>query len=259
MASAVALVGGHSTTLARVTRRQPHRRSRRIAPHAFLKGLTGKGAKKGDARSSGSGVTLWGSPGSRSPLVDWYLHELELPFESASPGDPNNPHPFGQIPALRDTTDDEASPVELFESGAILMYLADRYGGLDTPAKRADANKWIVWANASLDPVLFIENERGQVLDSGARTKGESPKALTRLESVLSKREFLSGESFGVADVAVASYLLFVPVFFADVSFARWPNTARYMGRCVVRPAYSKAFGGRTAAYLAERVESWVA
>ena len=162
MASAVALVGGHSTTLARVARRQPHRRSRRIAPHAFLKGLTGKGAKKGDARSSGSGVTLWGSPGSRSPLVDWYLHELELPFESASPGDPNNPHPFGQIPALRDTTDDKASPVELFESGAILMYLADRYGGLDTPAKRADANKWIVWANASLDPVLFIENERGQ-------------------------------------------------------------------------------------------------
>jgi glutathione S-transferase/alpha,alpha-trehalase len=48
-------------------------------------------------------------------------------------------------------------------------------------------------------------------------------------------------------------------VFFADVSFARWPNTARYMGRCVVRPAYSKAFGGRTAAYLAERVDSWVA
>ena len=69
----------------------------------------------------------------------------------------------------------------------------------------------------------------------------------------------MSGDAFGVADVAVASYLLFVPIFFADVSFARWPNTARYMGRCVVRPAYSKAFGGRTAAYLAERIESWVA
>ena len=139
-----------------------------------------------------------------------------------------------------------------------MMYIADCYGGLDTPAKRADANKWVVWANASLDPVLFIENERGQVLDSGAR-RAESPKALTRLESVLSQREFLSGDAFGVADVAVASYLLFVPIFFADVSFARWPNTARYMGRCVVRPAYSKAFGGRTAAYLAERIESWVA
>ena len=42
-------------------------------------------------------------------------------------------------------------------------------GGLDTPAKRADASKWVVWANASLDPCLFIENERGGVIDSGAR------------------------------------------------------------------------------------------
>ena len=59
--------------------------------------------------------------------------------------------------------------MELFESGAILLYLADMYGGLDTPAKRAEASKWVVWANASLDPVLFIENERGGVIDSGAR------------------------------------------------------------------------------------------
>ncbi|ACO61538.1 glutathione s-transferase [Micromonas commoda] len=252
MASSAALLGGHLATFARrPPRRQPRRRSRRIAPAAFL-GLGGKAARGGDASNSTSGVTLWGSPGSRSPLVDWYLHELDVPFDAKSPGDPNNPHPFGQIPALRD------GDVEVWESGAILMYLADCYGGLDTPAKRADANKWVVWANASLDPVLFIENERGQVLDSGAR-RAESPKALTRLESVLAQREFLSGEAFGVADVAVASYLLFVPIFFADVSFARWPNTARYMGRCVVRPAYSKAFGGRTAAYLADRIESWVA
>lgn len=77
----------------------------------------------------------------------------------------------GQIPALRDATDSDAEtpPVELFESGAILLYLADMYGGLDTPAKRAEASKWVVWANASLDPVLFIENERGGVIDSGAR------------------------------------------------------------------------------------------
>ena len=186
-----------------------------------------------------------GSPGSRSPFVDWYLQYLD----AKSPGDLNNPHPFGQIPALRD------GDVEVFESGAILMYIADCYG-LDTPAKRADANKWVV--QRIVGPGA-VHRERARAgADSGAR-RAESPKALTRLESVLSQREFLSGDAFGVADVAVASYLLFVPIFFADVSFARWPNTARYMGRCVVRPAYSKAFGGRTAAYLAERIESWVA
>ena len=208
-------------------------------------------------RASG-GLILFGSPGSRSPLVDWYLHELDLPFESRPPHDSNNPHPFGQIPALLDATDDPANPVELWESGAILQYLADRYGGLDTPAARADAGKWVVWANASLDPCLFIENERGQVLDTGARAARGSPRALTRLEATLAEREFLAGDAFGVADVAVAAYLLYVPMFFADVSFARWPNIAKYMGRCCVRPAYARAFGVGTAAALAERVEGWV-
>ena len=45
--------------------------------------------------------------------------------------------------------------LQVFESGAILMFLADKYGGLDTPEKRAEVNKWIVWANASLDPICF--------------------------------------------------------------------------------------------------------
>ena len=152
------------------------------------------------------------------------------------------------------------NPVELWESGAILQYLADRYGGLDNPAARADAGKWVVWANASLDPCLFIENDRGQVLDTGARAANGSPRALTRLEATLAERKFLAGDdTFGVADVAVAAYLLYVPMFFADVSFARWPNIAEYMGRCCARPAYARAFGVGTAAALAERIEGWVA
>ena len=203
-------------------------------------------------------MTLYGSPGSRSPLVNWYLHELGVEHDNKPPGDASNPHPFGQIPALRDFVDDPDDPVELFESGAILQYLADRYGGLDTAKKRAAAGKWVVWANASLDPCLFIENERGQVLDSGARAR-TPPKPLERLNVVLATREWLGGDEFGVADVAVASYLLYVPQFFADASFARWPHIAKYMGRCCIRPAYAKAFGLPTAAALAERCEKWLA
>ena len=115
-----------------------------------------------------------------------------------------------------------------------------------------------MWANASLDPCLFIENERGQVLDTGARAANGSPRALTRLEATLAERKFLAGDdAFGVADVAVAAYLLYVPMFFADVSFARWPNIAEYMGRCCARPAYARAFGVETAAALAERAKGW--
>jgi glutathione S-transferase len=101
-------------------------------------------------------VELFGSQGSRSPLVNWYLHELNVPFEMA-PRE-RNPHPFGQIPCLKDGSN------EVFESGAILIYLAQKYGGLTSADAMAAVVSWVVWANASLDPLLFLENERGQVI-----------------------------------------------------------------------------------------------
>ncbi|KAJ1410929.1 hypothetical protein B484DRAFT_336206, partial [Ochromonadaceae sp. CCMP2298] len=129
------------------------------------------------------GLTLYGSQGSRSPLVSWYLHELNVPFRTISPRDllqtivsKPNPHPFGQIPFLED------DGFGVFESGAILTYLADKYGHLDTPQKRAAVGMWCMWANSSLDPVCFVENERGQVL--GTKADKENPK-LRRLDAIL--------------------------------------------------------------------------
>ena len=115
-----------------------------------------------------------------------------------------------------------------------------------------------MWANASLDPCLFIENERGQVLDTGARAARGSPRALTRLEATLASGNFWRGRVRG-GGRRRRRVFLYVPMFFADVSFARWPNIAKYMGRCCVRPAYARAFGVGTAAALAERIEGWVA
>ena len=205
--------------------------------------------------AANAGIELYGSSGSRSPLVDWYLHETNTPFTPRAPSAPGNPHLFGQIPALRDSTDDAAHPVELFESGAILAYLADRYGGLDTPGKRAAANKWIVWANASLDPCLFKENEEGKVFDTGARG---NPRELQRLNTALATREYLVDDTFGVADVAVCSYLLYIPQFFSDASFEKWSHISKYMGRCAMRPAYGKAFGARVQDSLVKKCASWV-
>lgn len=167
---------------------------------------------------------LYGSPGSRSPLVDWYLTELGVAWEAAPPSDRDNPHPMGQVPALRD-----GDGVALFESGAILMYLADRYGGLDTPEARARAGCWVVWANATLDPVLFLEDDNGRVLGTGA---AGDPRALRVLDDFLDQAEgdFLLGD-FGVADVAVASYLLYALMFFPATDFSKWPRVSAYMAR----------------------------
>ena len=87
-----------------------------------------------------SGLCLHGSQQTRSPLVNWYLEEMKIPF-TQKPARPSA-HPFGQVPFL---TDDGG--VEVFESGAILLYLADAYGGNTTPQQRASYTNWVVWAN----------------------------------------------------------------------------------------------------------------
>jgi len=223
------------------------------APSTSRASASASTARVARARVVARAVILYGSQGSRSPLVNWYADEIGLALEMREPRDPTNPHPFNQVPALRD--DDDA--LELFESGAILSYLADRYGGLDTPDKRARANAWISWANATLDPVLFIENERGGVVDTGARDPNQ--RRLRRLDDILSDgRAWLLGDEFSVADVAVASYLLYVPQFFQDVSFAPYPSVAKYMGRCALRESYGKAFGENVQRYLVQKCMSFV-
>ena len=82
------------------------------------------------------GIKLYGSQQTRSPLVNWYLLEKNIPFTQMPPRP--NPNPFGQIPFM---TDDNG--VEVFESGAILLYLADSYGGYNSAKSRAEYTKVI--------------------------------------------------------------------------------------------------------------------
>lgn len=103
-------------------------------------------------------LTLYGSRGSRSPLVNWAANELNIPLEAGDLS--RNPHPFGQIPCL---TDDNG--VVVFESGAILNYLQSKADdkGIHGDAKSSAVASWISWANASLDPICFLETPEGKV------------------------------------------------------------------------------------------------
>ena len=138
-------------------------------------------------------LKLHGSQGSRSPLVNWYLEELNVQYDMAPPK-PSD-HPFGQIPYL---TDDG---VGVFESGAILLYIADKHDDkCTTPEQRAKFTKWVMWANSSLDPICFVENERGQVMGTRLDQPG---RAVSVLDQLLSESDYLVENDFSVADVAV--------------------------------------------------------
>ena len=107
-------------------------------------------------------ITLWGRNNSTNvKKVLWVLEELELPFEQIQAGlhhgVNNTPeylamNPTGLVPLLKDDATDSV----LWESNAIIRYLAAQYGQnklwIEAPAKRAQMEKWMEWANSTLTP-----------------------------------------------------------------------------------------------------------
>ena len=85
-----------------------------------------------------AGLTLYGSQGSRSPLVNWGANEVGIDVTMGNLA--SNPHPFGQIPCL---TDDEN--VMVFESGAILQYVYSKAAETngDSESRKAAITSWI--------------------------------------------------------------------------------------------------------------------
>ena len=159
--------------------------------------------------------------------MNWYANEAGIELTMKAPR-PSN-HPFGQVPFL---TDDGG--VEVFESGAILLYLADAYGKAANAKERAGYTKWVVWANSELDGLCFGKGMSGTSMDK------PDLRPVSVLESILGKSEWLVGGEFSVADVAVASYLNYVPIFFGRASLAGTPNIVKYMQRSAERPAFAK-------------------
>lgn len=107
-------------------------------------------------------IKLYGGKRSRAAIVQWYLEELALSYEFVLLDMEAGEHrqsaflainPMGKVPALVD------GELTLWESGAILLYLADKYGSCTslTVEQRARLNQWILFANATLGPGVFSE------------------------------------------------------------------------------------------------------
>ena len=110
-------------------------------------------------------IKLYGGARSRASIVKWYLEELQAPHEfqllDMQVGQHLQPeflaiNPFGKVPAIAD------GDFLLWESGAILLYLADKYAEVKTLEERAIASQWVLFANATLGPGLFGEENRAK-------------------------------------------------------------------------------------------------
>lgn len=121
-------------------------------------------------------------------------------------------NPNGKIPAIRHH-DGASAPVTLFESGAILLYLADTFGGLSgaTAAARGQTLSWLFLQVAGLGPMMgnaahFRSLNAPDPYTLG-RFEGEAGRYLALVEARLAETEWLNGESYSVADIAHFSWV----------------------------------------------------
>ena len=183
-------------------------------------------------------LKLYGGVRSRASIVQWYLEELGVAYEfvllDMEAGEHRQPeflaiNPMGKVPAIVD------GGFQLWESGAILLYLSEKYGQSASLKQRSVMAQWVLFANATLGPGLFVEASRER----------EMPKLLTPLSQILENQPFLV-EDFTVADVAVGSILAYVPILL-KVDLSDYPIVVDYMKRLSERPAFQKTIGSRSA------------
>jgi glutathione S-transferase len=185
----------------------------------------------------------------RDHRVRWMLNEIGWDYE-VDLIDPTvqasdeylAEQPFGQVPVLRET----GRPA-LFESGAIVLDLAERSGRL-WPADRdsqARVRCWVVAALNSVEPYLsnvaevdfFIEDETLRNL-SRPRALAAATQRLDKLSAALGDRVYLIGGEFTAADLMLASVLRVAE--HADL-LADHANLSAYRRRCLERPAFREA------------------
>ena len=184
-------------------------------------------------------IKLYGGQFSRASIVHWYLEELGLEYDfiklDMQAGEHSQPpytdvNPFAKVPGIED------GALKLWESGAILMYLAQAYGELKGAgaSEVAIANQWVYFANATLGPGIFVEASREK----------EFPRLIGTLNDILGQQDYITGSSFTVADVGLGSMLNYIPMML-KIGFEDYPNIGAYVQRLTQREAFIKTIGSR--------------
>ena len=196
-------------------------------------------------------LVIYGPAQSRALRALWIAHELGLDFEqNAAFGEDGATaellaaNPMGQVPVI----DDDG--FVLAESMAINIYLAKKHGKLapKTLEDEAQTLRWSFWVMTAVEGALLdaLKKSRGLMGTpkdpDGAKADIESLERPFRvLDGFLGGREYLVGDAFSVADLNVASVLVWAAP--AGVDFADRPNIAAWLGRCLGREAAVRARG----------------
>lgn len=194
---------------------------------------------------------------ARDMRVRWALEEAGLPYEVRllsfqAMKEPAHLalQPFGQIPTY------EEHGLALFETGAIVLHIAEHHPGLlpKDPEARARAISWMFAALSTMEPVIveremagYQEGDRRWYQEHLGMVEDRIRRRLGQLSARLSDADWLDG-AFSAADLLMVTVLRRLE---GAGLLEEYPNLAAYVVRGEARPAYGRAYEAQRAAFLA--------
>lgn len=206
-------------------------------------------------------LQLYSLPTPNGVKVSIALEEIGLPYEahlvSFGTDDQMTPeflslNPNNKIPAIIDPDGPGGKPLPLFESGAILLYLAEKTGKLipSDPAERMECIQWLMFQMGGVGPMFgqlghFYKFAADKITDSYPtdRYTGETQRLLGVLEQRLDGRDYIMGSDYTIADIAIFPWVRVLDGFYGageHLNISNYPKVLAYVARCEARPAVEK-------------------
>jgi GSH-dependent disulfide-bond oxidoreductase len=197
----------------------------------------------------------WTTPNGHK--ITMFLEEAELPYTiipvNIGAGDQFKPEflkisPNNRIPAIIDKEPaDGSEPISVFESGAILLYLAEKTGKLipSNTRERVEVLQWLFWQMGGLGPMAgqnhhFSQYAPEKISYAINRYVNETGRLYAVLNKRLSDREFVAGNNYSIADIA--AYPWIVPHERQGQNLDDFPNLKRWFEAIKARPATIRAY-----------------
>jgi GSH-dependent disulfide-bond oxidoreductase len=158
-------------------------------------------------------------------------------------------NPNSKIPVLVDEDGPNGSTVTIVESGAILLYLAEKTGKLlsTDPVLRMETIQWVFFQMANIGPMFgqfghFFKYAKDRCLDPYplGRYTTETKRLLNLLDDRLANREWLVGEAYSIADIAIFPWIECLGRFYdaeEQLQLSEYLHVQHWLDRCLSRPA----------------------
>jgi GST-like protein len=203
-------------------------------------------------------IQLYSLPTPNGVKVSIMLEETALPYEphlvSFDSNDQKSPeflslNPNGKIPALLDPQGPGGQPLALFESGAILVYLAEKTGRFmpQDPARRYETLQWLMFQMSAIGPMFgqvgFFNKFAGKDYEDKRplrRYVAESRRLLAVLDQRLRDNTWIMGDDYGIADISTFPWIGNLIGFYNAgelVAFGEFTHVARALSSFKQRPA----------------------